>query len=32
LARELGIPITEVLKEGVASAMFYEKEPAGEDA
>jgi len=32
LARELDIPITEVLKEGVASAMFYEKETAGEDA
>jgi Predicted dehydrogenase len=32
LARELNIPITEVLKEGVASAMFYEKETAGEDA
>jgi glycerol-3-phosphate dehydrogenase len=32
LARELGIPITEVLKEGINSAMFYEKEPAGEDA
>ena len=33
LARELGIPVTEVLKERADSHMFYEKEPAaGEEA
>jgi len=31
LARELNIPITEVLKEGLASKMFFEKKLTGED-
>ena len=31
LARELGIPVTEVLKEGSASKMFFAKKEAGEE-